>query len=160
MSGDGSSVAEMLTAFTQEALECRYTAVLSRPRTERASVSKGMDEGRAEEVALTFTDDASLLSPPKVAEPIRGRENLTVGLRKAADALTSEGVRYRRCHTMIALVPRPDGELFVRSYVQVIRTVRGGESALHAMCVCEDVLVRQGGELKVRERVVSRDDIR
>nr|AHA81974.1 Arm4 [uncultured bacterium] len=117
-----------------------------------------MDEGRVEEVALTFTEDASLVSPPKITEPVHGRVNLRAGLRKAADALIAEGVRYRRCHTMIAVEPRPDGELFVRAYVQVVRTERGGESRLHAMCVCEDVLVREHGELMVRSRVVTRDD--
>jgi hypothetical protein len=117
-----------------------------------------MDEGRAEEAAMTFTEDASLVSPPKISEPIRGRAKLGAGLRKAADELDAEGVRYRRCHTMMAVQPQPDGQLFVRAYVQVIRTPRGGEAKLHAMCVCEDVLVREEGELKVRRRVVTRDD--
>ncbi|MGH3938169.1 MAG: nuclear transport factor 2 family protein [Pseudonocardiaceae bacterium] len=117
-----------------------------------------MDEGKADEVALTFTEDASMVSPPKIAEPIHGRADLLAGLRKAADALAAEGVRYRRCHTMIAVEPRPEGQLSVRAYVQVVRTQRGGEPTLHAMCVCQDVLVREDGELKVRERVVTRDD--
>ncbi|MFF7246186.1 nuclear transport factor 2 family protein [Embleya sp. NPDC008237] len=116
-----------------------------------------MDEGRAEEAALTFAEDAFMLSPPKIAEPIRGRAELGARLREAADTLSAEGVRYRRCHTMMTVEPQPDGRLFVRAYVQVVRT-RGGESVLHAMCVCEDVLVREDGELKVRERVVTRDD--
>lgn len=117
-----------------------------------------LDEGHAEEAALTFTEDASLLSPPKVAEPICGRANLAAGLRRAADELAAEGVRYRRCHTMTAMVVRPGGELFARSYVQVIKTERGGEARLHAMCVCEDVLVRAEDGFRVRERVVTRDD--
>ncbi len=117
-----------------------------------------MDEGRAEEAALTFTEDASMVSPPKIVEPIRGRANLAAGLRKAADTLIADGVRYRRCHTMIAVEPQPDGRLYVRAYVQVVRTQRGGQSVLHAMCVCEDVLVREDGALKVLERVVTRDD--
>jgi hypothetical protein len=117
-----------------------------------------MDEGRAEEAGLTFAEDASMLSPPKISEPIVGRENLAAGLRKQADSLAADGVRYRRCHTMSRVEPRADGKVFVRSYVQVVRTERGGESRLHAMCVCEDVLVREAGELKVYERVVTRDD--
>lgn len=117
-----------------------------------------MDEGRAEEAALTFTEDASMVSPPKIVESIRGRANLAAGLRTAADTLASEGVRYRRCHTMLAVEPRPDGHLLVRAYVQVVRTRRGEGSVLHAMCVCEDVLVRVDGDLKVHERVVTRDD--
>ncbi|WP_409493548.1 nuclear transport factor 2 family protein [Amycolatopsis sp. cmx-11-12] len=117
-----------------------------------------MDGGSAEEAAATFTEDASLLSPPKVAEPIRGRANLAAGLRRAAQALADEGVTYRRCYSMISVRQRVDGELHVRSYVQVIATRRGGEANLHAMCVCDDVLVREGGSLKVRDRRVIRDD--
>jgi SnoaL-like protein len=117
-----------------------------------------MDEGRAEEAALTFAEKAFMLSPPKIAEPIRGRTELGARLREAADALNAEGVRFRRCHTMMTVDPQPDGRLFVRAYVQVVRTRRGGKSVLHAMCVCEDVLVREDGELKVLERVVTRDD--
>ncbi|MEU9336272.1 nuclear transport factor 2 family protein [Streptomyces sp. NPDC048290] len=117
-----------------------------------------LDEGRAEDAAATFTEDASLVSPPKIPEPIQGRDRLAAGLRTAADELAAEGVRYRRCHTMMAVETRPDDRLFVRAYVQVIRTRRGGEATLHAMCVCEDILVREDGELKVQERVVTRDD--
>ena len=119
-----------------------------------------LDEGIVEEAAMTFTEDATMVSPPKVPEPIRGRANLRAGLRKAADALAAEGVRYRRCHTMLSVVPQPGGEVHVRAYVQVVRTRREAESVLHAMCVCEDVLVREDGVLKVRQRVVTRDDQR
>ncbi|MEV1160308.1 nuclear transport factor 2 family protein [Micromonospora chokoriensis] len=119
-----------------------------------------LDEGIVEEAAMTFTEDATMLSPPKVPEPIRGRANLRAGLRRAADALAAEGTRYRRCHTMVSVVPQPGGDLHVRAYVQVVRTPRGGASVLHAMCVCEDVLVREDGQLKVRRRVVTRDELR
>lgn len=119
-----------------------------------------LDEGDFEEAAMTFTEDATMVSPPKVPEPIRGRANLRAGLRRTAEALAAEGIRYRRCHTMVSVAPQPGGELQIRAYVQVVRTRRGGESALHAMCVCEDVLVRENGELKVRQRVVTRDDQR
>jgi 3-phenylpropionate/cinnamic acid dioxygenase small subunit len=118
-----------------------------------------MDDGKADDAASTFTEDASMVSPPKVPEPIRGRVDLAAGLRRAAAQLDAEGVRYRRCHTMMSVRERPDGSVFVRCYVQVVRTVRGGGSTLHAMCVCEDVLVRADGELKIRERVVTRDDV-
>lgn len=117
-----------------------------------------MDEGKAEDVAQTFTVNASMVSPPKVPEPVVGRASLAAGLRQAADSLAAEGVRYRRCHTMMSVHERPDGEVLVRCYVQVVRTVRGEAPVLHAMCVCEDVLAREDGELKVRSRVVTRDD--
>lgn len=116
-----------------------------------------LDEGPADEAAATFTEDASMLSPPKIAEPIVGRANLAAGLRKN---LAEASETYRRCYSMVSVRPQPDGEVHVRSYVQVIATPRGGTPRLHAMCVCEDVLVRDGDELKVHRRVVTRDDLR
>ncbi len=41
---------------------------------------------------------------------------------------------------------------------QRVEIALDGNPRLHLMCVCEDVLVRQDGELRVRERRVSRDD--
>jgi hypothetical protein len=117
-----------------------------------------MDEGRAEEAAATFTEDATMVSPPKISEPIVGRAALAAGLRRNADQLAADGIRYRRCHSMTTVEVREDGAVFARSYVQVVKTEVGKGTHLHAMCVCEDVLVREGGELKVAERVVTRDD--
>ena len=59
---------------------------------------------------------------------------------------------------MMAVEPQDDGTLHVRCYAQVIATPRDGQPRLHAMCVCDDVLVRVDGELLVRRRQVSRDD--
>lgn len=86
-----------------------------------------MDDGRAEEAGQTFAADCSMLSPPKVAEPLRGRADLTAGLRRMADTLAAEGVRYRRCHAMLLLEPHANGLLSVRCYVQVIKTLPGEE---------------------------------
>ncbi|WP_227999155.1 nuclear transport factor 2 family protein [Nocardia australiensis] len=117
-----------------------------------------MDEGRAEETAATFTEEGTMVSTPKISTPIVGRAALAAGLRANADQLTADGIRYRRCYSTILVEVREDGSVFARSYVQVVKTERGKGSYLHAMCVCEDVLVRADGELKVAERVVTRDD--
>ncbi|WFE95402.1 nuclear transport factor 2 family protein [Micromonospora sp. WMMD987] len=144
----------MSLTTTRQTFEQTYAEVLQ----FYAGHIQAMDEGRVDEVVSTFTDDASLVSPPKIAEPVRGRENLRAGLRRAAAAQAAEGVRYRRCHTMMSVRPGPDGELFVRAYVQVVRTGPEGGSHLHAMCVCADVLVRRNDTWQIRERVVVRDD--
>ncbi|WP_329016536.1 nuclear transport factor 2 family protein [Micromonospora rifamycinica] len=146
----------MSLTTTRQTFEQTYAEVLQ----FYAGHIQAMDEGRVDEVVSTFTDDASLVSPPKIAEPVRGRENLRAGLRKAAAAQAAEGVRYRRCHTMMSVRPGPDGELLVRAYVQVVRTGPEGGSHLHAMCVCADVLVRRNDTWQIRERVVTRDDHR
>lgn len=117
-----------------------------------------MDEGHAEETAATFTEDGTMVSPPKISTPIAGRTALAAGLRANADQLRADGIRYRRCYSTIVVDVRADGSVFARSYVQVVKTERGKGTILHAMCVCEDVLVRTDGEWLVAERVVTRDD--
>lgn len=119
-----------------------------------------VDEGPADEAADTFAEDASMLSPPKIAEPIVGRAALAAGLRRNLVASAQAGEVYRRCYTTMAVRPERDGRLHVRSYVQVYVTPHGGQPVLRVMCVCEDVLVRERGVLKVERRVVTRDDLR
>ncbi|MFE2672111.1 hypothetical protein [Streptomyces mirabilis] len=50
--------------------------------------------------------------------------------------------------------------MVVHSYTTVYASPRGGESRVHRVCTCTDVLVRQGGRLLVRTREVARDDLR
>jgi hypothetical protein len=116
-----------------------------------------LDSGAAEEWARTFTADG-LFAPPSLPEPVRGRPALAAGVRSAAAELAEAGEVHRHLLSMIAVEPRADGSLHVRSYAQIIATPRGGQPRLHLMCVCDDVLVREDGELLVRERRVTRDD--
>ncbi|SCD61166.1 SnoaL-like domain-containing protein [Streptomyces sp. DvalAA-19] len=116
-----------------------------------------LDDGAAEEWARTFTEDGSF-HPPSLPEPVRGREALAEGARKAAAGLAEAGEVHRHLLSMVAVDAGDDGSLRVRSYAQIVATPRGGRPRLHLMCVCEDVLVREGGELLVRERRVTRDD--
>ncbi|AZK96232.1 MULTISPECIES: nuclear transport factor 2 family protein [Streptomyces] len=116
-----------------------------------------LDAGDGEGWALTFTEDGSF-APPSLPEPVVGRDALAEGVNKAAAALTEAGEVHRHLLSMVAVEHGADGELSVRSYAQIIATPRGGSPRLHLMCVCDDVLVRVDGELKVRERRVTRDD--
>jgi hypothetical protein len=116
-----------------------------------------LDAGNAEAWADTFTEDGSFFSP-SMPEPVRGRDGIIAGTRGAAAALAEAGEVHRHCMLMSYLKPRDDGTIYARSYTQVIATPRDGQPRLHLMCVCVDILVRQDGELKVRERRVTRDD--
>lgn len=116
-----------------------------------------LDAGNGEGWALTFTEDGSF-EPPSLPEPVVGRDALATGVNKAAAALSEAGEVHRHLLSMVSVEPREDGELCVRSYAQIIATPRGGSPRIHLMCVCDDVLVRVDGELKVRERRVTRDD--
>ncbi|MFD3540799.1 nuclear transport factor 2 family protein [Streptomyces sp. NPDC058662] len=116
-----------------------------------------LDAGDGEGWALTFTEDGSF-APPSLPEPVVGRAALAAGVAEAAASLAKAGEVHRHLLSMVAVRPGEDGELAVRSYAQIIATPRGGSPRLHLMCVCDDVLVRVDGELKVRARRVTRDD--
>lgn len=116
-----------------------------------------LDAGAAQEWAETFTEDG-VFAPPSAPEPIRGRANLAAAARAAAAGLADTGEVHRHLLSMVAVEPLDGGALRVLSYAQIIATPRGGAPRLHLMCVCEDLLVREDGELRVRERRVIRDD--
>ncbi|MEU1516814.1 nuclear transport factor 2 family protein [Streptomyces sp. NPDC005811] len=116
-----------------------------------------LDSGEAENWAGTFTEDGSF-APPSLPEPVRGRPALTEGARQAAASLTAAGETHRHWVGMLTVTPGDDGALTAESQVSIIAVPRGGPARLHLMCVCRDVLVREAGELLVRERVVTRDD--
>ncbi|MGK5550292.1 nuclear transport factor 2 family protein [Actinomadura kijaniata] len=116
-----------------------------------------LDSGRADEWADTFTADA-VFDVPTLPEPVRGREGLRGMVRAMADRLARAGEIHRHWHSMPDVRTGPDGVVRVRSYALVFVSTAQG-SALHRVCVCEDVLVREAGDLKVRSRRVDRDDL-
>ncbi|MEU7004672.1 nuclear transport factor 2 family protein [Nonomuraea sp. NPDC046570] len=117
-----------------------------------------LDSGAAEEWARGFTEDGAFWAPT-LPEPARGRAVLAGGVRKTAAELAEAGETHRHLISMLSVTPEEDGSLRVRSYAQVIATAKGGEPRLYRMCVCDDVLVRDGGELLISERRVTRDDM-
>lgn len=117
-----------------------------------------LDVGAAEEWAQTFTDDATFTMPLR-AEPVRGRTELAAGVTRAKAEMARTGEVQKHWHGMVAVDPRPDGSVGVRCYALVFSTQVGGESKLHRVCVCEDVLVREDGDLRVSTRHVTRDDL-
>lgn len=117
-----------------------------------------LDLGEAEQWAQTFTQDATF-AVPTLPEPVRGRPGLVAATRRTAAELAAAGQRHRHFVGMLDVRPRPDGVLDVRSYAIVYASQIGGASRVHRVCVCEDVLVRQDGELRVSARTVTRDDL-
>ncbi|MBD0842312.1 nuclear transport factor 2 family protein [Streptomyces sp. TRM68416] len=117
-----------------------------------------LDGGTVDAWADTFTADA-IFDVPTLPEPLRGREALAGSLRRTAAQLAADGVQRRHWHGMVAVFPQADGTLRVRCYSLVFSTPLGGDPALHRVCVCEDVLVREDGRLKVHRRKVTRDDL-
>ena len=116
-----------------------------------------LDAGEAQQWAQTFTADGWFW-PQVLPEPVRGRAALEAGVRQTHERLAAAGERHRHWHGMVHIEPAGDS-IRVRCYAQIIATPIGGPARLHLHCVCDDVLVREGGEWKVRERTVTRDDL-
>ncbi|MDQ0779139.1 hypothetical protein QF026_007605 [Streptomyces aurantiacus] len=117
-----------------------------------------LDSGRADEWALTFTEEGEF-APEHRPEPVVGRAALARAARVAHEALVAAGEVRRHWHGMVAVEPAADGAVHVRCYALIIGTVAGGEPQLRMSCVCEDVLVREEGELKVSRRRVTKDGV-
>jgi hypothetical protein len=117
-----------------------------------------LDAGAADEWAATFTEDGTFIEP-SLATPIRGRAELIASMSRAAAGFAAAGEVRRHWHGMLDVDPRPDGTVAVRCYALVFSTLRNAAPRLHRTCVCEDVLVREDGHLRVSSRRVTRDDL-
>ncbi|UVS78748.1 nuclear transport factor 2 family protein [Actinokineospora sp. UTMC 2448] len=117
------------------------------------------DTGAGPEWSETFTVDGTM-ELPNLPEPVRGRDALALIPPRAAAAAADAGETHRHWHGMVDVEPRPDGALDVRCYSLVFATRPDTGPRLHLVCVCRDVLVREGAALLVRSRRVTRDDLR
>ncbi|MFE6848431.1 nuclear transport factor 2 family protein [Streptomyces sp. NPDC057686] len=117
-----------------------------------------LDLGESQLWAETFTEDA-VFDVPTLPQPVRGRAGLVAATSRSAAQLAEAGQRHRHFMGMFDVCERPDGAVDVRSYAIVYASQIGGESRVHRVCVCEDVLVRAEGALRVATRRVTRDDL-
>lgn len=117
-----------------------------------------LDEGRTAEWAATFEADG-VFDANGHPEPIRGREMIESGARKASEQLAADGVQRRHWLGMLEVAERPDGTLYAQTYALILSTPKGGEPSVHMSTTCADVLVRDGESLLVRHRTVRRDDL-
>lgn len=115
-----------------------------------------LDDGRPEEWALTFTQDAVFEEPHRL-EPVRGREAIRVSARARADRLAAEGIDFRHWLAMLDVREQEDGTVRARTYALAMRTPRGGDLDIFVSVVCRDVLVRQDGTWAVRHRDIQHD---
>jgi SnoaL-like domain len=118
-----------------------------------------LDSGETEAWALTFTEDG-VFDANGHPEPVVGRDKITAGALQARKALDRSDVRHRHWLGMLTVGARPDGSLLARCYALVVEIPLGGEAKLRFSTICEDVLVEEDGEWRVRERQVTRDDLR
>lgn len=118
-----------------------------------------LDDGLTAQWAQTFTEDG-VFDANGHPHPVQGRDKIAAGALAARKALDEADIRHRHWLGMITVIEQEDGDLLVRSYATVIEIPHGGAASLRFSTVCEDLLVRVNGELKIKDRQVIRDDLR
>jgi hypothetical protein len=119
---------------------------------------RALDEGRTVAWAQTFEPDG-VFDANGLPEPVRGRELIESGARKAWEQQQSDGIQRRHWLGMLEIEEQPDGSVLAQTYALVVSTPRGGDVAVRASTSCADVLVRDGDTFMVRRRTVRRDDL-
>jgi 3-phenylpropionate/cinnamic acid dioxygenase small subunit len=117
-----------------------------------------LDSGQSKEWAQTFTADG-VFAPEHRPEPVVGREALEAAVRTTHEKLVADGEVRRHWHGMVSVEPRDDGTLRARCYALILGTRAGEDTRVVMSCVCEDELVREDGQLRVRYRRVTRDGV-
>ncbi|MCS0602281.1 nuclear transport factor 2 family protein [Streptomyces sp. LP11] len=135
-----------------------FTALYARVQQFYAHQMQLLDLGECDRWAATFTEDATF-EVPTLPEPVAGRAALAAATGRTAAELAASGIRHRHFVGMFDVAGQSDGTIHVRSYAIVYASPVGGESRVHRVCVCDDVLVRVPGGLQVASRRVTRDDL-
>jgi 3-phenylpropionate/cinnamic acid dioxygenase small subunit len=118
-----------------------------------------LDDGLTAQWAQTFTEDG-VFDANGHPHPVQGRDKIAAGALASRKALDASDVRHRHWLGMITVIEQDDGDLLVRSYATVLEIPLGGSASLKFSTVCEDLLVRVDGVLKIKDRQVVRDDLR
>jgi 3-phenylpropionate/cinnamic acid dioxygenase small subunit len=134
------------------------TAVYQEIQHFYARQMRALDEGDVVAWTQTFEPDG-VFNANGLPGPVRGRELIESGARKAWEQRRAERIQTRHWLGMLEVQERLDGTLVARTYALVLRTPKGGQTAVTTSTSCEDVLVRDGGTLRVRYRTVRRDDL-
>ncbi|WP_336053796.1 nuclear transport factor 2 family protein [Streptomyces sp. CA2R101] len=117
-----------------------------------------LDSGRVDAWADTFTEDG-VFSANAQPRPAAGREAIRRAAAAAQDALRAKGLRHRHWLGMVDIRSVDGDRVTVRNYALVLAIPLGGQATVHVSTTCNDELVREDGQWRVRNRVVFRDDL-
>jgi len=118
-----------------------------------------LDDGLTAQWAETFTVDG-VFDANGHPHPVQGRDKIAAGALAARKALDEADIRHRHWLGMVTVIEQDNGDVLARSYATVVEIPHGGKAALKFHTVCEDLLVRVDGVLKIKDRQVIRDDLR
>ncbi|MFC9859021.1 MULTISPECIES: nuclear transport factor 2 family protein [unclassified Streptomyces] len=116
-----------------------------------------IDDGKPDEWAGTFTEDAVFDEAGRLDEPVRGREAIRLSSRARQERLDRDQIDFRHWLSMLDVTPQDDGSLHARTYALAMRTPRGGPLDVFASVLCRDHLVVVDGDWQVRHRNLRHD---
>lgn len=117
-----------------------------------------LDDGRAQEWSLTFTEDG-VFGANAHPQAFEGREAIADSAGRACADYAARGVQRRHWLGMVSVEDRGGDAAYARCYALVLETERGGAPVIRASTSCEDRLVRVDGQWLVQDRRVTRDDL-
>ncbi|MGV1008539.1 MAG: nuclear transport factor 2 family protein [Dermatophilaceae bacterium] len=112
-----------------------------------------LDDGRADEWAATFTQDATFSNP---ATTLVGRAELALAATAGVQERSRCGVVHRHIQTALVVSGADDAPV-CSSYVLVVESAPTPSATIHASCVCVDELQLCDGEYLVSRRTVHVD---
>ncbi|MFJ9409530.1 nuclear transport factor 2 family protein [Streptomyces sp. NPDC101393] len=116
-----------------------------------------LDDGRPDDWAETFTEDAVFQEASRLNEPLRGRDAIRESSRARKKRLDGDKIDFRHWLGMLDVLPQDDGSLRTRAYALAMRVPRGGALDIFASVVCHDRLVQVDGTWQVRHRDLHHD---
>lgn len=117
-----------------------------------------LDGGDTAAWARTFTLDG-VFAAGGVPEPVAGRDAIAAAAGGVAAAFAAAGVQRRHWIGMLTVDRHGPDTATARCYALVLEIPVGGEVVVRRSTVCDDDLVREGGEWLVAHRVVTRDGL-
>ncbi|MFF1560801.1 nuclear transport factor 2 family protein [Streptomyces sp. NPDC058279] len=116
-----------------------------------------LDDGRPDDWAETFTEDAVFQEASRLNEPLRGRDAIRESSRARKKRLEADRIDFRHWLGMLEVREGEDGSLHTRAYALAMRVPRGGALDIFASVVCNDHLVNVDGVWQVRHRDLHHD---
>ena len=116
-----------------------------------------LDDGRPDDWADTFTEDAVFQEANRLNEPLCGREAIRQSSLARKKRLEADRIDFRHWLGMLNVSTDEDGSLHTRAYALAMRVPRGGALDIFASVVCNDHLVSVDGVWQVRHRELHHD---
>ncbi|MFF7726124.1 nuclear transport factor 2 family protein [Streptomyces sp. NPDC008001] len=117
-----------------------------------------LDARRFEEYAATFTEDGVFQHSPG-AEPAVGHAGIVEELVNFHKKFDGDPVTRRHWFNQIALDPQDDGTVKSTVYALVVTVRPGGKPEINPSCTVHDTLVVTEGEVRLKSRLITHDQV-